>query len=160
MSEWISMSDKIPPFGVWMLISMDVDIKASIETAILDVTYGLINPRLHRGGFRNAQHWMPLPEPPGDEMSDWISVKDRLPQEDVDVLAFCVSSNEQALPEYKNYCEVERLSNCFGEGKLNFRINALKYGTVTHWMPLPKPPIYSKEKKGINIFWIGDSRLR
>lgn len=55
----------------------------------------------------------------------WISVEDRLPEEDQKVLAYTAES-QGTFEEYRL---------CFGW--------AIK-GRVTHWMPLPEPP---KEEK-------------
>lgn len=61
-------------------------------------------------------------EPERPQMSEWISVKDRLPEKDEYVLCFCnIGDGFQAIFHYGK------------ERKFN--------GTaVTHWMPLPKPP--------------------
>jgi hypothetical protein len=56
-------------------------------------------------------------------MSKWISVKDRLPNEDENVLTY--SSN----PFYETFY-INRLI-----GK-----DEWLYDGVTHWMPLPEPP--------------------
>ena len=57
-------------------------------------------------------------------MSEWISVKNRLPQEEQYVLYYCVNYNKVDKTQY--YYE---------------RFLAESVGThITHWMPLPEPP--------------------
>lgn len=55
----------------------------------------------------------------------WISVKDRLPDDDCRVIA-------ATWPEYNLVQHVEIVSFNSGSGYFN--------GLVTHWMPLPEPP--------------------
>lgn len=83
-------------------------------------------------------------------MSEWISVKDRLPQHEDDVLIF-----------YKNICsecskieddEEDLINENFSIGRViqnKWYINPTLPGEplshivtfmVTHWMPLPEPP--------------------
>lgn len=63
-------------------------------------------------------------------MSEWISVKDRLPEEFVDVLAYLKNGK----------------INRTWRDKVGFRNATSKKvrwysdGSVTHWMPLPEPP--------------------
>jgi Protein of unknown function (DUF551) len=63
-------------------------------------------------------------------MSEWISVKDRLPEESQDALAF-------------DDCGVIHMAIYSPEG-LVYRWHCDTYGLypheVTHWMPLPEPP--------------------
>lgn len=56
-------------------------------------------------------------------MTEWISVKDRLPDEEVNVLIF------------NGYIKKTCLLN--GEWLLNSKLQQEK---TTHWMPLPEPP--------------------
>jgi len=57
----------------------------------------------------------------------WISVKDRLPETDCDVLAYRVGAG--SLP---SWIEIAR---CFTDRRTRQWV-----GHVTHWMPLPEPP--------------------
>jgi hypothetical protein len=61
-------------------------------------------------------------------MFEWINVKDELPIQFVDVLAF--------FPQ-KDYGSKIEIS--YNEG--NGFADSFKYGEATHWMPLPQPPI-------------------
>ena len=66
----------------------------------------------------------------GVTVQEWISVKDRLPEEKVNCIVY-----------YKHaYCDNDgywAIGICFNDGE-KFQINpAYK---VTHWMPLPEPP--------------------
>lgn len=56
-------------------------------------------------------------------MSEWISVKDRLPEEKTRVLVF--------VPRSGLKIDTDRIV-----GRIWVRWN----GRVTHWMPLPEPP--------------------
>ena len=57
-------------------------------------------------------------------MTNWISVKKRLPEEGVKVLGVC---------EY-GYFWVTRHDNSF------FIDHHYEFVKITHWMPLPEPP--------------------
>ena len=59
----------------------------------------------------------------------WINVKDRLPNDEQDVLAFSISGDESKIIPV-NYCNGKWFDCIF-----NVYIN-----TITHWIPLPKPP--------------------
>lgn len=62
-------------------------------------------------------------------MSEWISVKDRLPERG-EVIAFS--------PTYKEYM-IGRLCESSIEG-IYCRCDGCELYQVTHWMPLPEPP--------------------
>lgn len=66
-------------------------------------------------------------------MSEWISIKDRLPEKDVAVLCFY----------YDQYMAVmEYWYDDYKTGKPTFsNPPSPPVERVTHWMPLPKPPI-------------------
>lgn len=69
-------------------------------------------------------------------MSEWISVKERLPEDDDTVWVFSIKSG--------SWCAFH-----MGENRVMkkgwYRINDNNYSEeikgVTHWMPLPEPPI-------------------
>jgi len=66
-------------------------------------------------------------------MSEWISVKDRLPEEDEFIFIASVPLDEVDFGVY-----VDR-----GDGTKAFKnpyIGYYIYPQITHWMPLPKPP--------------------
>ena len=66
----------------------------------------------------------------GVTVQEWISVKERLPQEKVD----CIVHYKHAYCDNDDYWAI---GICFYDGE-KFQINpAYK---VTHWMPLPEPP--------------------
>lgn len=69
-------------------------------------------------------------------MSEWISVKDELP-EDNQMIAVCVDSIQTGC--VCRYCayEEEKLP-CLKYGPL--KCLGFLWKNVTHWMPLPKPP--------------------
>ena len=60
-------------------------------------------------------------------MGEWISVKDRLPEKIGEYLVVY----ESCYVRESSYIRI----SLFYEGHFNF-----KFGTVTHWMPLPEPP--------------------
>ena len=66
----------------------------------------------------------------GVTVQEWISVKERLPQEKVD----CIVHYKHAYCDNDDYWEI---GICFYDGE-KFKMD-LSY-KVTHWMPLPKPP--------------------
>ena len=63
-------------------------------------------------------------------MSEWISVKDRLPEPFVSVLGYC--PDEEPLPTVH-----EVYMNGFGQWR---SAQVYGMGNVTHWMPMPEPP--------------------
>ncbi len=65
-------------------------------------------------------------------MNEWISVKDRLPEEDKPYIISYRSNDEQKV--------VGAFWDSF-EGYNQFTTDeGLIYEDVTHWMPLPNPP--------------------
>lgn len=70
-------------------------------------------------------------------MSEWISVKDRLPTYFDDVWAWVVFSTGEA-----------RGTETWLEDNGSWVMGSAKNFTVTHWMPLPDPPsAVDREKK-------------
>ncbi|MDD7537688.1 MAG: DUF551 domain-containing protein [Oscillospiraceae bacterium] len=66
----------------------------------------------------------------GVTVQEWISVKERLPQEKVD----CIVHYKHAYCDNDDYWAI---GMCFYDGE-KFQLNpAYK---VTHWMPMPQPP--------------------
>lgn len=66
----------------------------------------------------------------GVTVQEWIPVKDRLPEDDSDVLAY--SSIEEESRIY---------SACYSNGVwFDCVFNAPATDTTTHWMPIPQPP--------------------
>ena len=69
-------------------------------------------------------------------MSEWTSVKDRMPEEETDVLALCRDRK----------CFVGYICKPRWNGKINWVIWTAMKSTrivnrkVTHWMPLPEAP--------------------
>ena len=66
----------------------------------------------------------------GVTAQEWISVKDRLPEEKVN----CIVYYQHAYRDNDGYWAI---GFCFYDGE-KFRIDLLY--KVTHWMPLPEPP--------------------
>ena len=66
----------------------------------------------------------------GVTVQEWISVKDRLPEEKLN----CIVHYKHAYCDNDDYWEI---GICFYDGE-KFQLNpAYK---VTHWMPIPRPP--------------------
>ena len=66
----------------------------------------------------------------GVTVQEWVSVKDRLPEDDGDVLAYSSIGEESRI-----------YPACYSNGVwFDCVFNALATDTTTHWMPLPKPP--------------------
>ena len=71
----------------------------------------------------------------------WIPVSERLPEDRVTILA-AFNNREILTAKYYKYYEG------FGSVENYWRIECWHSGNVTHWMPLPEPPIvYGKECK-------------
>ena len=69
----------------------------------------------------------------------WIPVSERLPEDRVTILA-AFNNREILTAKYYKYYEG------FGSVENYWRIEGWHSGNVTHWMPLPEPPIvYGKE---------------
>ena len=66
----------------------------------------------------------------GVTAQEWVSVKDRLPEEKVN----CIVYYQHAYCDNDGYWAI---GFCFSDGE-KFRIDLLY--KVTHWMPLPEPP--------------------
>lgn len=70
-------------------------------------------------------------------MDKWISVSERLPEPETDVLvAFDDGEITSLWQDWKNVTVTEN------NDPLEYTVDILsgKYHTVTHWMPLPEPP--------------------
>ena len=66
----------------------------------------------------------------GVTVQEWISVKDRLPKDDSDVLAYSRIGEESRI-----------YPACYSNGVwFDCVFNAPATDTTTHWMPLPQPP--------------------
>ena len=66
----------------------------------------------------------------GVTVQEWISVKDRLPEEKVN----CIVHYKHAYFDNDGY---QAIGICFYDGE-KFQLNSAY--KVTHWMPLPEPP--------------------
>ena len=68
----------------------------------------------------------------GVTVQEWISVKDRLPEESGEYIVFGRTFGNQKPKIW--ICE------CISIGSLTGWCNSAKNPTDTHWMPLPQPP--------------------
>lgn len=66
-------------------------------------------------------------------MSNWISVDERLPEENEEVLAWDGESIEKA--------HLQRYLGGYNDNTLRWTYyDCMIWENVTHWMPLPEPP--------------------
>ena len=93
-------------------------------------------------------------------MSEWISVKDRLPEmsehyQGEDVLVCIDYRPDDPDTTEDTYVSIDHVAfNCFGQGEFSCERDDPRDGEpspyfVTHWMPLPEPP--EEEKKNERI---------
>ena len=68
-------------------------------------------------------------------MSEWISVVDKLPQINQEVLSYCENVRGPAYPIGHKYYALDKYLAC------GFRTDLLGYGKVLYWRPLPSPPV-------------------
>lgn len=64
MSEWISVKDRMPDVGEWVLTFSE---KALVDIEDFPFDIGYLRPDgewRHIGWEYEVTHWMPLPEPP------------------------------------------------------------------------------------------------
>ena len=83
-----------------------------------------------RGGMTSLDYLMEIQRLENElKKYDWVSVKDRLPEDGQEVFAYCSEADSFEM----------LVLRCLSE---NMWINrALDiYENVTHWMPLPEPP--------------------
>lgn len=88
-------------------------------------------------------------------MSEWISVKDRLPEHDTDVLVFAEGKHEAFIGE--SVITITHIGNhkFWPDSPDHWEwVSPWQYFMtdyeITHWMPLPKPP----ERESIPVWWL------
>ena len=70
-------------------------------------------------------------------MNDWISLKDKLPEIDQEVLSYCENQYvgpNATYPLGHKYFALDKYL------KVGFRTDMLGYGKVLFWQTLPEPP--------------------
>ena len=70
-------------------------------------------------------------------MSNWISVKDKLPENNVTVLAYCEKTKKYFIGN-RSCCYFSKEAYWRHEGARGAMYTVTS--KVTHWMPLPEPP--------------------
>lgn len=65
----------------------------------------------------------------GVTVQEWVSVKDRLPEQFVDVLCYFPEK------DYGSKAEIDYMETIDGHF-----VSSFKWGHPTHWIPLPQPP--------------------
>jgi Protein of unknown function (DUF551) len=75
-------------------------------------------------------------------MSEWISVKDRLPEDGQDILYVVRDrgSEPYVMRGSRAYEAGTGYWWCDEDGEFDESGNEPGFSTVTHWMPLPEPP--------------------
>ncbi len=74
-------------------------------------------------------------------MAKWISVKDRLPEDKVEVLFYEKWCGVPGVGYYSEKCEDWNADTEFVEAYGNsYVLSTIESEDVTHWMPLPDPP--------------------
>ena len=108
-----------------------MDVREKLAELLADAPYNIYGDRLGDWFFKSgleitAGYLMAR----GVTLQEWISVKDRLPEEDSDVLAYLQIDQEGRIYP-ANYAKGVWFDCIF---------NTPATGTTTHWMPLPEPP--------------------
>lgn len=68
-------------------------------------------------------------------MTEWISVKDRLPEDETKVLVCC-----KAVGTYKPINNIHMQTNHISSYNKRWDVSIPFGYEITHWMPLPEPP--------------------
>ena len=78
-------------------------------------------------------------------MNEWISVKERLPSNDDDVLVYHDRDHHISVGYFEkdnvSYYHEEDGSKFYTDSGWETEIPWAQKGGVTHWMPLPQPPM-------------------
>ncbi len=72
---------------------------------------------------------------------NWISVDERLPDDQQEILTYWPERNMIQVQRF--YEDYAGLGRWWMHGWQN---HSLKYNRITHWMPLPAPPILSNKQ--------------
>lgn len=75
-------------------------------------------------------------------MSDWVSVKDRMPEDDLPKnskrkMIRCLVATDKGTVKP---CVRQRWEMCYNAGLSPWTWNKNLHANPTHWMPLPDPP--------------------
>jgi len=73
--KWISVKDRLPEIGDWVLVFTKVKDQSLIEIALLGMFEGFFNPQLGIGTMKNVTHWMPLPDGPDEDINEPITFR-------------------------------------------------------------------------------------
>ena len=90
-----------------------------------------------RGGIRKALRIIEQ-APVVAAMPRWISVEERLPEDDANVLVYAIGNNENSCIAMTSY--THNLHGFHIEGWRSPWQYFFYEHTITHWMPLPEPP--------------------
>lgn len=83
-------------------------------------------------------------------MNEWISIKDALPKEFVDVLVCAINLSDITFAIGEKYHAIDRWVIWNDEYKPSFRTDRF-FGKVIFWMPLPELPKDKNELPKVTI---------
>ena len=66
-------------------------------------------------------------------MTQWISIKDRLPEKSGEYLVLCQTAANMMVLNFSRKHLAFNVFDCQKDAKTEIK-------NITHWMPLPKPP--------------------
>ena len=72
-------------------------------------------------------------------MNNWISIKDKLPEVGTEVIVFTPHNNK--VTSLARYIRHEGANTYFWDNHYPGSGNCHIQESVTHWMPLPEPPV-------------------
>lgn len=106
-------------------------------SSIKDGIYGAYNKGVKYGRYLALQEHLERKE---TAKPKWVSVEERLPADDENVLVYAIGNNEDSVVAMTGYTH-----NMYGyniEGwRAPWQYFFYEY-KITHWMPLPEPPKY------------------
>jgi hypothetical protein len=73
-------------------------------------------------------------------MNEWINVNEKMPEEFVEVLVYAKNEINVTFEHGEGYLAIDRICTWNDDYPASFRTDRF-FGKVSHWMPLPSPPI-------------------
>lgn len=111
---------------------------ATLNIAAADAIEG---PLAAKEEFKNAYHAEHDARIEEIKRHKWISVKERLPEEDTDVLVVRKFLGVKGQVRPSTYVEIaSRIGDEWVAVSDEYKISRSKHTNPSHWMPLPEPP--------------------